>query len=514
MNYKSLTKTDLDNWFSEIKFKTKPYQHQLASIAFTLGENRSNVMFIHDIGVGKTLTALYLLQCWNITGKTLVICPKSVFKTWKDEIEKHTDFSYIVLKGSRENRWQSLITNHADIWIINYEGLKLIGADRKRFGKKSKHVPNEAYSKSLGFECVIIDESHHLRDSESTQTQITYHLSKWSRYSILMTGTPIGRAITDMFGQFLVLDSGRTFGTNYFYFLKHYFFKYSRFDFKWTPKRVCQICGELYTKKHEHLITHNIDFEQYRKKYGREETSEDVILKIVNENSIRYSREECQDLPQRVYEIREVDLTSEQRKMTDKIIAGLDIKELKGKKINYHLQKVIQVANGFLLKENNVIYDFLPNPKLDEFEKLIEELDEKFIVYHQFVYEAELLSSKLKAKNINHEIINGTVKNKEEHLNRFIKDDNCRGLVAHPKTCGEGINIQCASITIFYDNGFIGTVLRSQAEGRTFRTGQKKSCVFIDIIARNSIDEILYNSLKNKIDYTKSVLDYLQDYKK
>ena len=72
MNYKNLTKSELDSFFTSIEFKTPLWKHQLASLAFALGSKLNRVMFLHDIGIGKTLLALSLLQCWNPKNKILI----------------------------------------------------------------------------------------------------------------------------------------------------------------------------------------------------------------------------------------------------------------------------------------------------------------------------------------------------------------------------------------------------------------------------------------------------------
>ncbi len=184
MNWKNLTSNKLKSLFQEVEFKTQPYKHQLATLGFTLGKNLKRVMYIHDIGLGKTLTALYTLKLWEVKGKTLIICPNSVIKTWKDEIEKHTDFSYIVVKGSREMRMKTIMFEKTDIYIINYEGLKLIGADKGN----NKYVVNSAYPTSFGFECIIADESHKFKNPSSLQTRIAQNFSRkynshdWNSY--------------------------------------------------------------------------------------------------------------------------------------------------------------------------------------------------------------------------------------------------------------------------------------------------------------------------------------------
>jgi SNF2 family DNA or RNA helicase len=155
-----------------------------------------------------------------------------------------------------------------------------------------------------------------------------------------------------------------------------------------------------------------------------------------------------------------------------------------------------------------VVYTFPTNPKLDELSELINEMEGKYIIYHQYIYESVMIGELLKQKKIQYAMLNGEIQDKGKQIEQFINNDNCRCLVAHPKSGGEGLNLQCANTEIFFNNGFIGTILRNQSEGRIHRTGQKKNCLYIDLIAEGTVDEILYNSLKNNEDFVKNLLEY------
>jgi len=507
MDYKNLSYNEMLEWFSDYKFKTKPYKHQLASISFAICEQKSKLMLLHGIGTGKTLTALYLTDIWNPKGRILIISPNSVIPSWKEEIKKHTDFSYTVLKGSKNDRMKKLVTCKTDIFIINYEGLKTISCDNE----KGKNIINPAYPRNYGFEVVIADECHRFKNVKALQTKIAYYFTERARRVILMTGTPIAHSAKDIFGQFYVMDNGAVFGNNEYYFLKHFYNK-SKWGYDYIPKGICQICGEMYSGKKEHLKKHNTDIINYRKKFPKEITSENTIMEIVGKHSIRYKREECLDLPNKIFEIKYVDITAKQFSMMDKIISGLNIEELKGKNIEYHLQKILQITSGFLLSDKKNTYEFEINPKLNELKTLIDTVEGKVIIYHQFIHEYILISEMLKKQKINFSALNGKTKDKESEINKF-KSTSCNVLLAHPKSGGEGLNLQCAQTIIFFSNGFIGNILREQAEGRIHRAGQTKSCLYIDIVAKDTIDEILFDSLKNKKQYTKTLLTFLKNKK-
>ncbi len=505
MNWKECSEEKLKKLFSNIKFKTPLYKHQLASLGFIFEKNLNRVMLILDIGLGKTYLSLALLQLWKVNSRTLIICPNSVIKTWKDEIEKHTNFTYTILKGTKEERLWKINNEKKNIFLINYEGLKLIGGKKDVKGFKVD-IP---LINSIPFECMIMDESHHCRNPLSLQTRIAKQFSLQNRYVILMTGTPIGDSAADLFGQCLVLDNGKTFGDSYYRFLNNYYFKRNNFDFKWLPKRVCNICGELYCYKKKHLEKHNTTLEQYRKKFSIEKTSEDLIIDKVSSFSISYKRDECLNLPEKIYEERSVFPTREQQKMTAEIIAGLKINELNDSNITYHTTKLVQITGGTILHGNEKPYIFLKNPKMDELLNLIKEITGKAIIYHYYLQESNLIKFELEKKGYKVAILNGTIKDKEAEIDKFLSTD-CNFMICHPKSGGEGLNLQIANTIIYYSNGYIGTILREQSEGRIHRVGQTKSCVYIDIICENTIDRILFNSLKNKTDYIQDILQYLR----
>jgi len=504
INYKKIPTDEYQKWFQSISFKTEPFHHQYASLAFTFGEHLHRVILFQGIGLGKTLTSLYLLKCWDANKKILVVCPNSVSSTWIDEIQKHTDFKYYLLKGSTDKRIKLAKSDNPGIYIINYEGLKLIGARKRMKGYAS--IPG--IGMKYGFEALVIDESHHIK-AFSLQTVISREFSKIARYVILMTGTPISSSVIDLFYQFWVLNP-TVFGDDFNEFLYRYFWKENKWD-DWHPKRICRICGKLYTNKYRHIQYHNISVNEYINKYQNEKTSEDIILTKANQHGIGFSRNECFDLPEKVYEIRQVFPTEEQLSLTRKIIDGIPIAELNDSNIEYHTMKILQIANGFLINSNKSIYELPENPKAKELLELLPEMNSKFIIYHTYIHESSIISKLLEKSKIRYTILNGQVKDKSIPINEFL-NTNCRCLVANYKTGGEGLNLQIANTIIFYDCGYIGTILRQQCEGRIHRVGQIQTCVIIDIVMRQSIDEILYKGLMSKSIVVQEVMKYLQNF--
>lgn len=503
MNYKSYTYSELKNLFTNVQFKIKPYLHQLVTFTFVLSEGLKKVFLFHDIGLGKTFTALYLLILWNVKGRVLVICPNSVIKTWKEQIEEYTDFTYEVLGGNGLKRLNRIIESKAKILIINYEGLKIVFAKKTNRG----YTLNPANIKKFNFEAIISDECHRYRDSLSLQSRISNVITKRSRYAILMTGTPIGNTAIDLFGQCYVLDDGALFGSNYNYFLHYFYYKPTIMSYNWMPKRVCGICGNLYDYKKKHLEKHRISLHNYRKKFPKEKTSEDLILETIESVSISYRKEECLDLPEKIYEERSVSATSEQKTWIEDIIEGIQIEEIK-KSLQYNLIRLLQITGGTLIHGERSIHVFRDNPKIKELNNLLDEIRGQVIIYHLFIEEGIVIQRLLEKRKIEYSVINGRIQNKDEQIESFLSGKS-KVLVAHPKSGGEGLNLQVTNNMIFYSSGFMGATLREQAEGRIHRSGQSKTCFYFDIVMEDTVDRIMVDSLKNRTDYVRDILTYL-----
>jgi len=521
INYKSLPREEFESWLDGyITFEPSLLTHQLASVCFALGEGLTRVMFTNDIGTCKTYTSLALSMCWKPKGRILVVCPNTVvYTTWEKQVKKYTNYDFEVLTGTKLEREKTLFTTNKDMYIINYEGLRVLFWDTIENNKGTKKgVVNLARIKQAGFEQIIFDEMHHLKDETTQQTKIARELSKRARYVIGLTGTPLGKSVSDLFSQYLVLDNGATLGDNRFLFEREYFYKPSiKVPYKMEPKRICSICGELYDHKLKHLEFHRISLPEYRKKFPVEKTATDLILDRVSYCTLRYSKEECLDLPDQIYQVRTVEPSVEQTQVTQEVVLGIHVNSLTESNVEYHTQKLVQITGGFLLDKEGSCEVYKTNPKLQELGETLSQISGKCIIYHYYVKESELISEYLKDMGYSFVVVNGNVSKAEQkkQIDSFI-NGNVQVLLANPNSGGEGIDgLQVSSTIIYYSRSYMGSILRQQSEGRIHRQGQKNNCVYIDLVMHNTIDEILFDNMSNCSKQFKSVLTYLQKkYKK
>ena len=491
MDYKSLTTEELDSIFQDYNFKTKPLHHQAVSLAWS--QEHSRLAYWHDIGVGKSLTSLYTIKLWGAK-KTLIIHPSAV-RSWTEQISKHTNQSCINLQGTAKVRKEK-IKQKADLYLINYEGLRVLfwmDSGKTKINKKGKPeaimcVDKDAI-KHAGFDSVIVDEAHHTSNRDAIQTQIAHELSMQAKYAIIMTGSPISTDEMNLWAEYWVLDGGICLGTNFYKFRSAHF---NNFELKLKSGRKF--------------------FKWYITKSGKE-----AILEKVAAKTLRYSREECFDLPKKVYQSRYVDANIEQRKLMKGLIDGIQIElesgVLKQQDLLHRAGKLSQVVGGFLLLEDGGVQRTKKNPKLAELDAVLDEVEGKVVIFHEYVEEGRMIEELMKRKKLKFASLRGEIKNKDKQYLKFKNDKNVRVLIANPASGGEGLNLQEASVAIFYSNGYAGATVRQQAEGRIWRLGQTRPCLFIDLLMKDSIDEHKMGVLKDRADMAAGILKYIREWK-
>lgn len=475
MNYKNLNKEHLNKLFKDVNFKTQPMEHQLISMAFSIDKDR--VAFFHGVGTGKTLTSLYTQKYVWQAKKVLIVCPMSVVSSWQEEIEKHTDCSAITLLGNKTKR-NKLLKEKADFYIINYDGLIPLFAKYKKQGKKRIFSICFDKIKRQKFDGIIIDEAHSCKNEQAKRSKILYYLSKYSKFSIGLTGTPTVNSEDDLFGIYLVLDNGKTFGRNKWRFLNKYFKKIVNYA------------------RGRKFITWEI------KPNSRVE-----ILNKIKNRTIRFSREECIDLPEAVYQKRFVKLTKEQVKEIKKLINNNEEEPIK------IYSKLEQIPGGFIYRDDKTIR--FKNNKIKELEKILKDLEGKVIIFHEFVEEGRMIEDLCNRINIKYASMRSEIKHKEKERLKFINDKDVRVLIAHPDSAGTGTNglQDVCQIMIFYSNGY-SAEKRTQNEGRILRKGQKNNCLYIDLICENSLDEKHLRVIEGKYSMIEAVLDYIENFRK
>jgi SNF2 family DNA or RNA helicase len=240
----------------------------------------------------------------------------------------------------------------------------------------------------------------------------------------------------------------------------------------------------------------------------------DELSKNVNEFSYRVLKKECLDLPDKIYQRREVELTPEQKKvykqLKDYAIAELDSHEIVSvTSILTQILRLHQVICGFVRHDNGEEVEVKSN-RLDELLNILQEIQGKTIIWANYQYDIKRILKTLQEITGTESVATyygETPDEERQEIIRRFQDPNSQlqYLVSNTQTGGYGITLTEASNVIYYSNNY-DLEKRLQSEDRAHRIGQTNKVTYIDLVAKGTVDEKIVKALRNKLDLAQEVL--------
>ena len=442
-----------------------PYKHQRETAGFLTLHRKCLVL--NEIGTGKTQSALWAADWMMKQGlikRVLIISPLSTLEAvWGDSIfAGFPRRTYSILYGSAERRMDRMAEG-SDFDVVNHDGFSII----------SKAAMNQ-------YDLVIVDEAAVYRNPTTTRFRL---LNKWLSEQPeirlwLMTGTPTPNAPTDAFSLARLVDSPNCKMT-YTAFRNRTMVRHG--PYRWIPR-----------------------FE-----------ASDIVHHAMTP-SIRFSRDECFDLPSTVLQSRKVELTKEQNKHYSKMMKDF-ITEAKEGTITaqneaIRIQKMLQIAAGVAYndKSERVVLDCSPRIKLVE--SLIEQAGGKVLVFAPLRGVLDMLVEKLRKRWTTALVHGGISKGKRTMVFRdFQQEKDPQVLVAHPGTMAHGLTLTEASTIVWYGPLYSNEIY-TQANGRVERIGKKLSSTVIHIEG-TGLEHEVYARLQGKQKLQGVLLDMVRDAK-
>ena len=270
--------------------------------------------------------------------------------------------------------------------------------------------------------------------------------------------------------------------------------------------------GDLYDCLGEVAAKLGMTFSDVRFIHNSEESSkyknENVLKELIGKDTSSVKKEDCLELPEKVYEIIEVDMAKDQRKAYDQLAMYMAAMLESGQAVEVKavialLIRFMQVCGGHFPEktedmEYTVLHKFRTNPKLNALMDDIEENthDKQAIIWGCFTSEIKLIRDTLRSAGYTCDTIMGEDKKdkRERTIEKFVSGE-IQFLVANPQVGGYGFNFQHCSHQYFFSNSY-RTEARLQAEDRTHRSGQKNTCIYKDILIKNSIDAHIFQIIK------------------
>jgi SNF2 family DNA or RNA helicase len=230
--------------------------------------------------------------------------------------------------------------------------------------------------------------------------------------------------------------------------------------------------------------------------------------------SNRVLKEDCLDLPAKVYVRREVTFTPEQerlyRQMQKLALAKLESGELATTaSVLTQIMRLQQICCGHLQPDEGEIKE-IKNNRLNELLDLTDELQGKAIIWASYTHDIQQIASALRDRfgpdSVATYYGETPQDERQEIVERFQQKDNpLRFFVGQPKTGGYGITLTAAHTVIYYSNSY-DLEIRLQSEDRAHRIGQTNKVTYVDLVTPGTIDEKILGALRSKIDVASEVL--------
>ena len=430
----------------------KPFDHQKTTASFLTLHRRA--FCLNEQGTGKTGSVIwaadYLMKLGRIK-RVLVICPLSIMDSaWRADLFKfamhrHVDIAY----GSKEKRLR-VINSNAEFVIINYDGVEIV----------QEEIANG------GFDLIVIDEANAYKNVQTTRWKTLNKILKPDTWLWMLTGTPAAQSPVDAYG---------------------------------LAKLVSPLNVPKFYSAFKDMVMYKVS--QFR--WINRPNADKVVFEAL-QPAIRFTKEECLDLPELTYVSREVELTPMQKKYYDLLRKQLVVQAV-GEQITavnaaVGMNKLLQISCGAVYSDSGETLEFDIKNRYKVMREVIDETKQKILIFVPFKHTIQILSEKLKADGFTTDIISGDVSagNRSDIFKRFQETPDPRILIIQPQAAAHGVTLTAADTVIWW-GPTPSLEIYAQANARAHRAGQRNPVTVVRLQGSNA-EKHLYKMLDERID--------------
>lgn len=484
-------------------YKTKPFKHQ--HDVFTHSRDKEYYALLMEQGTGKTKVTIDT-GCWlysqGYIDAMLVVAPNGVHANWViNEIPVHTPDHIPVISAIYRSQ-PSKSEEKALCQVLEADsGLRIVALNIEALvtQKGVNFVKNFllAYKTML-----IVDESSVIKSPKAQRTKNLLKIAIHAKYRRILTGTPVTQGPLDLYTQFNFLDPHILRTSSYYAFRNRY-----------------AIMKEVRTAGRSFMTVAGY-------------TNLDELQKLIEPHSYRVTKSECLDLPEKLYSKRYVTLSDSQKRLYNSLKKDI-IAEYNGQTMSAPLAltkllRLQQIVGGFFVPDKDIQFceqedvffteietnEFPPatqnctpqpidkvNPRVESLIELLEETNGKVIIWARFRAEIAAIRDAIdnrfgKDSSVEY---HGGVDNQSrtDNIQRFQNNDNCKFFIGHVQAGGKGLTLHAATTVVYYSNDF-SLENRLQSEDRCHRIGQRNNVMYVDIVAQDTIDEVIVKALRTK----------------
>ena len=441
-----------------------------------------------EMGTGKSkvlIDTIGILYGKGAINAVVIVAPKGVYRNWStkeipDHMPDHIDTHVAVWSPAPRKQEKADLVK---LFNTDLDELKIFLINVEAFStpKGVKFTENFILGHQVLF---AVDESTTIKNPKASRTKAITKLAKNTKYRRILTGSPITQSPLDLYSQTEVLDTNLLGYTSFYSFQNHYGEVVNRY---FGGRTVRQVVG-------------------YR--------NLDELSQKLDSFSYRVLKSDCLDLPEKLYIRRDVTLTAEQKKLYGEL-KELAITELANQEtvsvtnVLTQLLRLHQIVCGHI-KSDDGTETPINNNRIDELIEVIAEMQGKIIIwanYRQNILEiVETLQGLFGADAVASYFGDTTPDERDRVIKQFQDPDSpLRFFVGNTQTGGYGITLTEAQNVIYYSNNF-DLEKRLQSEDRAHRIGQKNNVTYVDLVAKDTVDEKIVTALRNKLDLAQEVL--------
>ncbi len=441
----------------------KPFEHQKHMASFLSLHQKA--FCLSEMGTGKSASVVWAadyLMNLGVIKRVLVICPLSIMHSvWKNDLFKvamhrKVDIAY----GARDKR-KEIINSDAEFVIINYDGVPLVLEDLKK----------------AGFDLIVVDECSAYQNTKTARWKSLDKLNTPATWLWMLTGTPAAQSPVGAYGLAKLVN----------------------------PKMVPRFAGAF----RDMVMTQVGNFRWIPKL-----TAPKIVHQVL-QPAIRYTKEECLDLPEMLYVKRDIELTPQQKHYYDilkkEMTMALAGEQVTAANAAVLMSKLLQVSCGTALTTDHEVIEFDVSSRYSVLKEVIDETEQKVLIFVPFRAAIELLKEKLTADGITCDVIHGdvSVSKRTDVFDRFQHNTDPRVLIIQPQAAAHGVTLTAAS-TIVWWGPVTSLETYNQANARIHRHGQRHPCTVVQLQG-SSVEKYLYRLLDDRMDVHGKILDLYKE---
>jgi SNF2 family DNA or RNA helicase len=437
----------------------KPFNHQRTTAEFL--STRQRAFCFNEAGTGKTSSVIWAadyLMSQGLVKRVLVICPLTImYSAWQADVFKTAMHRSVGVAYGPAAKRKKILNGEYDFIVTNYDGVGILFDDIK----------------NGDFDLIVVDEANAYKSASTVRWKVLAKLVQPHTRLWMLTGTPASQSPLDAFGLARLVSPD----------------KIPKYATAWRDKVMSQVT---------------------RFKWVPKPTSKTDVFKAL-QPAIRFSKADCLDLPEVLYQTRDIPLTPQAQKyyarIRDDMLVQAAGEQISAVNAAARLSKLLQISGGAVYSDGKEVVEFDVSPRLKALDEVLDETENKVIVFVPFTHTIELVARHLTENGISNEIINGAVSaaGRGQIVNKFQSSPTPRVLVIQPQAASHGVTLTAADTIVFW-SPVMSVETYLQCIARIDRVGQKNRMTVVHLQG-SDVEKRMYKMLQGKVDSHEQLID-------